>query len=568
MIAVWMLYALCVTMVLALVGVSLERIADAGRWPRRIGWAAVTVVALVLSAAVARRRDPALQRPSPVNFRTVDGALDGRLATSNTGVAVESRSTISDHLRALPAMLASRLARWDAVLLVIWSAGAAGLATAYLLAAWALSRRRRRWLSREVDGVPVLLAGDDGPAVVGVVNPRIVLPRWMLALDPSSRALLLRHECEHVLRHDPLLIHAATTAVVLMPWNPAMWWIHRRLRLAIELDCDARVLAASGDRVDDARHVARYGELLLTVAGRRSRHAFQVAPAFLEQTSSLSRRISAMCAQPLHRPRLQGALAGIAAATLLLVAARLPVPRLDAQQPGEPTVSRIIGSPSSSPAPVMSRTATRQLLQRYFPEVLRGEGPESVVFLRDGAGHIVGTIPMQTAERMIDFAREAATTTSGERMSRERDAREPRSNERSPERVDVMTGSGEARGYAVPRTEPQAAEQQEPRPLTREPAERDRAIRQRVERQQVERRSAEPRREELLRSRDDSNRLHENRMTVFYQRSPSAVELSADQRRMAERIISADFVRHDAGEVGPRPVRVLFLTICTGEQRR
>ena len=33
-------------------------------------------------------------------------------------------------------------------------------------------------------------------------------------------------------------------AVVLMPWNLPLWWQWRRLRFAIEVDCDARVLAS------------------------------------------------------------------------------------------------------------------------------------------------------------------------------------------------------------------------------------------------------------------------------------------------------------------------------------
>ena len=32
-----------------------------------------------------------------------------------------------------------------------------------------------------------------------------------------------------------------------MPWNLALWWQLRRLRLAVEMDCDNRVVAALGD---------------------------------------------------------------------------------------------------------------------------------------------------------------------------------------------------------------------------------------------------------------------------------------------------------------------------------
>ena len=579
MIAVWMLYASAVTAVLALVGSSLERIADAGRWPRRIGWTAVTLIALLLSAAVAARRvPPASAQPflSRGGFATTAGRL--RVVPAPDAIR-EPEPRLIDRIGALPAELGARLQPWDGVLILAWGAGALGLSIAYAVAAWVLARRRRQWVPEYVDGVPVLVAADDGPAVIGVVHPLIVLPRWMLALDPAARALLLRHEREHVLRHDPLLMHAATLAVVLMPWNPAMWWMHRRLRLAIELDCDTRVLAATTTRSNgESHHVARYGELLLAVASRRSRQYVQVVPAFLEHNSSLSRRISAMCAQPLHRPRLQGAVAASAAAALLLVAANLPAPRLNAQEPGEPSVSRVIGSPASSPAPTMSRGATRELLQRYFPDVLRGEGPESVVFLRNASGRVVGTIPMQVAERIIGVLRTEMNRSGSER---ERETAAPEHLNQMIERPAdgrEASRSPEARRELGLRTEPRdsgprAAEERQLRgevQLREERQQRERELQQPTERQLLERRNAETAREERRTAEartDDSNRREPVTVRFEPRREPGA-EMTADQRRMAERVVSADIVRHGAGEVAPRAVRVLFLTIRDTEERR
>jgi beta-lactamase regulating signal transducer with metallopeptidase domain len=109
---------------------------------------------------------------------------------------------------------------------------------------------------------PVLLAPAIGPAVVGALRPTIVVPEWSLDLSDEQRALMLAHEREHVRARDPLVLHAAAMVALLMPWNVAAWWLNRRLRLAVELDCDARVLA--GGR--DARS---YGALLLDVCARR-----------------------------------------------------------------------------------------------------------------------------------------------------------------------------------------------------------------------------------------------------------------------------------------------------------
>ena len=53
----------------------------------------------------------------------------------------------------------------------------------------------------------------------------------------------MAHERSHLDAGDPRLIALAVTLLVLMPWNPLLWWQFRRLRRAIEVDCDTRVLS-------------------------------------------------------------------------------------------------------------------------------------------------------------------------------------------------------------------------------------------------------------------------------------------------------------------------------------
>jgi TonB family protein len=82
-------------------------------------------------------------------------------------------------------------------------------------------------------------------------------------------------------------LFGATVAVALMPWNLALWLQAKRLRLAIELDCDARVLRAHPS-------TERYGLLMLTIAQRRSVAPTLFAPMLTEPTTQLERRIIAM----------------------------------------------------------------------------------------------------------------------------------------------------------------------------------------------------------------------------------------------------------------------------------
>src|SRR5690606_39266273 len=119
------------------------------------------------------------------------------------------------------------------------------------------------WREAEVDGEPVLLSADIGPAVVGMRRARIVMPAWVLGIDRELRRLLLLHEREHMRARDPQLLLAGLMLVAVLPWNPFVWLQFLRLRLAIEVDCDARVLRTSRD-------ARGYGALLLEVGRQRS----------------------------------------------------------------------------------------------------------------------------------------------------------------------------------------------------------------------------------------------------------------------------------------------------------
>jgi hypothetical protein len=158
-----------------------------------------------------------------------------------------------------------------------------------------VARLRRRWTAGEMDGTAVAFSDDFGPAIVGIVRPRIVVPRWVTSLEADQRALVLAHEVEHARAHDARLVVAAYALLACTPWNVVLWWHIHRLRMAIELDCDRRVLARQRD-------VARYGALLIEIS-RRMRPITLHAAAFAERRSTLRRRIEAMteAAAPLFR---------------------------------------------------------------------------------------------------------------------------------------------------------------------------------------------------------------------------------------------------------------------------
>jgi hypothetical protein len=189
----------------------------------------------------------------------------------------------------------------------VWAVVSLALLVRLALAARTASAALRTGEPAVVDGAPVVLSDVAGPAVVGWVKPHVLWPRWLSDIDPSLRRLILQHEHEHCRAHDPRWVLAAECAVVLLPWHPAVWWMRSRLRAAIELDCDARVLTAE----DDA---SRYGRLLMLLAQRQP--SMHLASMLAEPHSLLSRRIRTMTTT---RPRNSRLLA--AALSLVAVAA-------------------------------------------------------------------------------------------------------------------------------------------------------------------------------------------------------------------------------------------------------
>jgi hypothetical protein len=178
-----------------------------------------------------------------------------------------------------------------------------------------LARRKQRDLDAPstVDGVRVVVTDSLGPATVGLLRSRVVLPQWVLALPGAQRSYVVRHEEEHRRAHDVHLLLLFSLTLILMPWNAALWWHLRRLRLAVEMDCDNRVVAALGNPT-------AYGALLINVAQAGSRGP-RLQPALLGGMKSLEHRLRAMLSPRSLTVAQRVALTGVVFALLTLVLA-------------------------------------------------------------------------------------------------------------------------------------------------------------------------------------------------------------------------------------------------------
>ena len=222
---------------------------------------------------------------------------------------------------------AMRAASYDTSIQRVWLTMSAMLVLWGLASAWRVSRVI--YLSRRqqgdnpgraiVDGIPVVVTDLIGPATVGLLRSHLLVPRWVLAMPSAQRQYVLRHEEEHRKAHDAQLLFVASLTLILMPWNLAMWWQLRRLCLAVEMDCDNRVVNRLGD-------APAYGALLLKVAEASSRGP-RLQPALLGGMGSLEHRLTVLLA-PTQLRRIQRFLLPVAVLALLFVVAVMPHPVL------------------------------------------------------------------------------------------------------------------------------------------------------------------------------------------------------------------------------------------------
>ena len=303
----WIAYTVMVTLLLAGAALAAEGSARLRRASTRWIWALAIVAAPLLPLAIS----------------TVSIQVPAGLAPEATSAPVALRETTRPALSpsewiAMPMASVDSGMPNDRLVQRLWAAASLAIILALAVGAIALQLRKRRWARQAVAGVDVLVAPDAGPAVVGLVRPRIVVPAWLLESPPLQQSLVIAHEKSHVDARDPQLLAFAIAVLALMPWNLTLWWMVRRLRHAIEVDCDTRVLRGGHD-------VRAYGEVLVDVGQRQSGY-LGAAAAMAESRSLLEQRIRLMLRSPGRKGRAAGVLLGGVALSMAAIAAQVAPP--------------------------------------------------------------------------------------------------------------------------------------------------------------------------------------------------------------------------------------------------
>ena len=376
-----MLYAVVIGALLGAVALVTERIFAQLGWPRRGVWALSLTASLALPAyALLTYGDsrPGLEAAAsapPASLEIV-AATGADASGSSEAISADWRGDLAAWAEQfdLAGWRNARSSAWpawrklDKPLAFLWVASTAAMLVICGTAWLGLRRAARRWPTVEVDGARVLVSEQLGPAVFGLLRPRVVVPRWLLEAPEQMRVIALRHEREHVAARDHAVLAAALLLMALAPWNPALWWQLRRLRFAIEIDCDARVTRRGIDPI-------AYADVLLAIGRRHAATPF-AAIALTEPKSQLERRIQVLIRSvPKIRP-LTIALSS-SLATALLVAACAIAPPDNGANAGRPDAAQVAARPTSV------------ALQRQPVTDLR-LGGQRIVFLVDVSAGMIG----------------------------------------------------------------------------------------------------------------------------------------------------------------------------------
>jgi len=368
----WMIYAVLVAIALSAAALLAERGLKyrkrATRWP----WLVAIVASLLLPIAMATVSIPLPASAGPT--ATVAPKALREMTSVPLASAVIDWSGATSY---------SASPRIDLIAKDIWLASSFTLMMFLGISTALFHRRKRDWPTDLMCGSPVLVSDSAGPAVVGLIRSRIVVPAWLMEETPAQQRYVMAHEQSHLTARDPLLVAIALMLLATMPWNPLLWWQFHRLRCAIEVDCDARVLRSGGD-------VGEYCETLIQVGQNQSGYVGAVT-AMSESRSFLEQRIKIMLSKPQKW-------AGVSAFALISVALGMAV------------FAAQVTPPTATPAaPAAAVTMNPSLLDAYtgFYEL---SDYSMVTVARKGNGLTVTPIGQFLAQGTIDVTAVNDTT--------------------------------------------------------------------------------------------------------------------------------------------------------------
>ena len=274
----------------------------------------------------------------------------------------------------------------------------------------------------------------DRPSLIGLFRPRILLPADLLeSLSRPELEQIVLHEMEHLRRGDQWTNLLQQVSLVLLPWNPAVLWLNRRLCVERELACDDGVMRATRARKTYAACLVRLAEN--SILRRGVSLALGVLGAFESQVreSELVTRVRRILAAPEQSkgPKfLRAATAAVLVGALGFSFLLARSPRLVDFAASPVTVAT--AGPSETPAPTAMLRVSRSegaKLTLAKAVVSAGDSARPVLTRASLRKHVVKhrtlraaesgpVIEMQVWRESVRVARPGVTLTSAEDSQR------------------------------------------------------------------------------------------------------------------------------------------------------
>jgi bla regulator protein blaR1 len=211
--------------------------------------------------------------------------------------------------------------------------------------------------------IRLLASGDVRvPMAAGFLRRAVIFPQGLLEqLTPEEFDQILRHELAHLRRWDDWTQLFQAVAQAVLFFNPALYWIGRRLKIEREMACDDWVVAATGRARPYAACLTHLHELT------RRASAPQLAPGATARTRwQITARVEALLRpgrQAAPRFARSGWIAALALVSAALVAATQIAPPVGVQE--LPLASIQLASLPAPHAPAIARTPARAAPPRF-----------------------------------------------------------------------------------------------------------------------------------------------------------------------------------------------------------
>ena len=153
------------------------------------------------------------------------------------------------------------------------------------------------------------------PAVIGLFEPVVVVPRWVLdELSAGELNQVLLHELAHLRRRDGWTNLAQQVIKAVFFFHPAAWWIERKISLEREMACDEAVLTETESPrayAECLKHLAEKTLLLRSLA---------LAQAVLGRVRQTSMRVAHILDGTRHPRSAKNAWGAALSLAMLLIA--------------------------------------------------------------------------------------------------------------------------------------------------------------------------------------------------------------------------------------------------------